>query len=565
MMENVTPRELARLFDSTHQLLKLYHQKQKWSQIFPLLSNLAERYYLLYQACPKGMQAQLSLYVPNHGYTTNLVVNQCVVACILCRSLNYNQAISEQIISCCLANYLCVQSQSNKLAAGQALTAQDKKLWQCRHQLAAKLLKDSGPHTLSIQHLLARLNKYKQALLSAPKIMIYDGATTLVALANIIAMNTTYRESGGHISVHKALADIYLRTPNEFAQNAIKALIAHIGPYIPASEVKYAEQVLIYLATDEHGRHILVDASRPEKIRWHRFKASLTIFDKQRHCKDSRLLYTIWFSENINFAEPQPINRQRRQHYLELISTLKVSHEYSYRGLNKLLSPYPELITQLTVASKPYNKEQQRAKDLRHCLSMVGYDNAPAIIQKVLFQRLVATTSHPLFQHISKRLENMVRIIQALFKHTDSIQFEQVTLPLYAYVLYLCEHQATSISRKTVFEQAEEQVISPPLACLFGVSHLNQEPLTEYLNQLIGDNCWTQHLLGSEQHKKQTLDINEKHWVAIKLFTYYVFQPKALFSSWQEQIIFDSLSAAGWQSKADFYAYLKNCEFADNF
>ena len=112
--------------------------------------------------------------------------------------------------------------------------------------------------------------------------MIYDGATTLVALANIIAMNTTYRESGGHISVHKALADIYLRTPNEFAQNAIKALIAHIGPYIPASEVNYAEQVLIYLATDEHGSHILVDASRPEKIRWHRIKANLTILDKQR-------------------------------------------------------------------------------------------------------------------------------------------------------------------------------------------------------------------------------------------------------------------------------------------
>ena len=181
------------------------------------------------------------------------------------------------------------------------------------------------------------------------------------------------------------------------------------------------------------------------------------------------MLYTVWFSENINFAEPQPINQQRRQQYLALISDLKVSKEYSYRGLNKLLSPYPELITQLTVAAKPYNKEQQRAKDLRHCLSMVGYDNAPAIIQKVLFQRLVATTSHPLFQHISKRLENMVRIIQALFKHTDSIQFEQVTLPLYAYVLYLCEHQATCISRKTVFEQAEEQVISPPLPVCLGL------------------------------------------------------------------------------------------------
>ena len=55
-----------------------------------------------------------------------------------------------------------------------------------------------------------------------------------------------------------------------------------------------------------------------------------------------------------------------------------------------------------------------------------------------------------------------------------------------------------------------------------------------------------------------------KNIVAIKLFTYYVFQPKALFSSWQEQIIFDRLSAAGWQSKADFW-HIENCEFADNF
>ncbi|WP_304634022.1 hypothetical protein [Pseudoalteromonas sp.] len=565
MMDTVTPRELARLFDSTHQLLNLYYQKRKWSQIYPLLSNLAERYYLIYQTYPKSLQAQLNLYVAAHGYTTNLVVNQCVIACIMCHSLNYNKAVSEQIISCCLANYLCVQSQSNKLASGQTLTEQDKKLWHCRHQLAVKLLHAAGPNTVSIQHLLARLNKYKQALLSAPKVMIYDGATTLVALANIIAMNTTYRESGGHISVHKALADIYLRTPNEFAQNAIKAFIAHIGPYIPASEVKYAEQTLIYLTTDEQHRHILIDVSQPEKIRWHRFKAPLSIIDKQRVCNDSRLLYTVWFSENINFVLPPPANQRRQQQYLTLISELKIAKEYSYRALDKLLSPYPELIHQLTYAVKPYNKEHQRAKDLRHCLSMLGYDNAPAIIQKVLFQRLVATTSPPLYPHIAKRLENIVRIIQALFKHSPIQQFEQVTLPLYAYVLYLCENQATSLSRKTVFEHAEEHTVSPPLACLFGINTLDLAPLSEYLTQLIGDNPWTQHLLNSEQLKKQQLQQNEKLWIAVKLFSYYVFQPKAMFSSWQENIIAETLTTVGWQSKADFYSYLRTCEFADNF
>ncbi|WOC28525.1 hypothetical protein LY624_18015 [Pseudoalteromonas sp. N1230-9] len=565
MMESVTPRELARLFDSTHQLLKLYHHKNKWPQIYPLLNNLAERYYLIYQACPKGLQAQLSLYVPDYGYTTNLVVNQCVLACVLCRALNYNQAISEQIIATCLANYLCVQSQSNKLACAQALTAQDKKLWQCRHQLAVKLLHASGPMTLSVQHILARLNKYKQALLSAPKTMIYDGATTLVALANIIAMNITYRQTGEHISLHKALADIYLRTPNEFAQKAIKNFIAHTGSYLPASEVNYAEQSLIYLATDDRARHILVDVSRPEKVRWHRVKATLSTFEKQRACSDNRLLYTVWFSDNINFAHPEDIAKSQRQKYLNLISQLKISKEYSFSSLNKLLSPFPELILQLTLAVKPYNKEHQRAKGLRHCLSMVGYDNAPAIIQKVLFQRLVATISHPLELHIVKRLENIAVIIQAFFKHSTIQQFEQVTLPLYAYCVFLCENHATALSRKTLFEQAESNIVSAPLACLFGVSAIDQTSLNEYLTQLLGDNPWTGYLLNSEQKEKQQLSIEEKHWIAIKLFAHYVFQPNAAFSSWQEQIMTQSLNLVGWQSKADFYSYLQTCEFADNF
>ena len=101
--------------------------------------------------------------------------------------------------------------------------------------------------------------------------------------------------------------------------------------------------------------------------------------------------------------------------------------------------------------------------------------------------------------------------------------------------------------------------------CLFGVSAIDQIPLSKYLMQLLGDNPWTGYLLNSEQKEKQQLGSEEKHWIAIKLFAYYVFQPNAVFSSWQEQIMAQSLNLVGWQSKADFYSYLETCEFADNF
>ncbi|WP_404343948.1 hypothetical protein [Pseudoalteromonas mariniglutinosa] len=565
MMNEITPRELARLFDSTNQLLRLYYQKPKWPQIYPLLSNLAERYYLFYQAYPKSMQAQLSLYVPRYEYTTNLVVNQCVLISALCHSQHYDRTITEQMISCCLANYLCVQKQSNKLAAKQALDEQDKKHWQLRHQLAVKLLHSAGTMTSPIQHLLARLNKYKQALLSAPKIMIYDGATTLVALANIIAMNITYRTDEQHISLYKAVADIYLRTPNQFAQNSLKALIAHVGNYLPASNITLNDQVLTYLCSDENQRHILVDLNNPEKVRWHRVKATFNSHTKQRVCNDARLLYTVWFSDNLpSLIEPDS-QQQRQQTYIDLISQLKVQKEYSFSALNKLLAPYPELVEQLRIAVKPYNKEQQIGKDLRHCLSMVGYNNAPAIIQRVIFDTLVAHITHPLASHFIKRLDNLVKITQALVRNTEQLQFEQITLSLYGYVMYLTAHHSTEISRKTLFEHTRNGHYSAPIATIFGVKNIDQYALKAYLNQLLADNPWTVHLLASEQQKKQTLGDNEKLWVAIKLVALYVFQPKTVFSSWQTQLIDETLVRLNWPSKTEFYAHLQSLAFTDHF
>ncbi len=248
-----TPQHLASLFKQTHEMLRLYYNKSQWPSIYPLLSKQAEQFYKLYETHPNALQAQLCLYVSDFGYTTNLVVNQCVVVAALCKSLNYNSQVSQQLIAVCLTNYLCVQTQTNKLAAQQPLNNEEKKQWQARHQLAVKLLQSANLPSNDIARILAPLNKYKQALLSAPKIMIYDGATTLVALANIIAMNITYRAADDHVNLYKAISDIYIRTPNSFAQNALKKLVANIGPYLPGSLVSVAEQQLTYVCSKTHN------------------------------------------------------------------------------------------------------------------------------------------------------------------------------------------------------------------------------------------------------------------------------------------------------------------------
>lgn len=549
-----TPQHLANLFKQTHEMLRLYYNKSQWPSIYPLLSKQAEQFYNLYETHPNALQAQLCLYVSDFGYTTNLVVNQCVIVAALCKSLNYNSQVSQQLIAVCLTNYLCVQTQTNKLAAQQPLNNEEKKQWQARHQLAVKLLQSANLPSTDIARILAPLNKYKQALLSAPKIMIYDGATTLVALANIIAMNITYRAANDHVNLYKAIADIYIRTPNSFAQNALKKLVENIGPYLPGSHVNIAEQSLTYVCSKTHNKHILIDLNDTKRARWHGVAAKLDCNAKQRPTKDKRLLFSIWFNEHIPAVDSDPINEQ--DNILQLIGNLKIQKEYSYRNLEKLLNGHTKTIDSLKEAVKPYNKEHLAAKDLRHCLTMVGIDNAPAIIQRVLFEQLVDIQRHPLKEHIKVRLTAITRLLSLLLSKQTEIQFEQVSLPLYAYINYLLTHSSNKLSRKTLCEKDPKTNISLPISWLFGVNNHNVEELSVFLLQLLDDNPWTQALLDAEQQTKQHLSAKAKLWVALKVITLNVYQPHMPNSSWQKQTLDTILKDLGWESITNFYAQL---------
>ncbi|WP_372859433.1 hypothetical protein [Pseudoalteromonas sp.] len=547
-MEAPLSGKLKKLLESTQLLLNSHNNKSQWHTFYPLLCKLSEQYAALYKQNPAALQAQLNLYKTHYSYATNLVVNQCVLTCALCSSQNYDSNLTELYISASLVEHLCVTKQLNKLSQQQTFSETDTKMWQLRHKLAAKILLTAKQPAHQIAHILAKLGKYKHALLDTPKIMLYDGASVLVSLANILALNVTCNEKQQHINFYKAVADLYIRTPNSFAQTLLKALVAHVGQYVPGSQVVYADQAMVYLATDTQGRHIIVNNANT-KMAWYRIKASLMDDSKAWECNDNRLFLKVWDSEYLNI----PNSKLSAQTSLyQLVKQIKTQKEYSFKALNTLLTPYPDVIKSVCLAVKHYNKELLPAKDLRHSLSMVGYDKAPAIIQGVVFQQLVNSIAHPLHAFLCTRISCLVNILELLVKHNPRVQGERISLSLYAYLYYVLIHYSADVSRKITIDQTPNKSLDTPFSIFFGVNNVDASHLNAELNELLSGDPWASALLNAEQLPKKQLDDAGQLWAALKVVAQRILKPNQPLTAWQQQVLNQQLSRHGWQSEADF-------------
>ena len=315
---------------------------------------------------------------------------------------------------------------------------------------------------------------------------------------------------------------------------------------------------MIYLATDAQQRHVLISTENPNKLTWYRVKATLNDNPKQWHCTDKTISFKVFNSEHV---KPQSeLEVDKAQSLLELISNIKLQHEYSYKGLSLLMAPHPLVIANLCEAVKPYNKEHQPAKDLKHSLSMVGYYNAPAIIQRVVFEQLVNVTPHPLQAYVTNRLNGLVKIMALLVSKNDHDQFEHITLPLYAYAHFLLTQCSTQLSRKTQIDDTPNKTLSAPICSFFGVNSISTEQLTQQLTHLLSDNPWTAALLEAEQTPKKHLTEAHKLWITLKIVAQNVFKPELSLTPWQQQTLNEQLKILKWHNQADFYQQLESLE-----
>jgi hypothetical protein len=543
--------QLKTLFTRTAAFLALYKNKADWHTIYPMLHQLAAQYWRIYSFAPLPLQAQCVLNQPQRSYFNNVTINQCIITLALCKAHNYSDEISINLVSASLLENLCVAEQLNKLDNDQAFTASDKKLWQLRHKLAIQIIKTEHTPPLALASILSKLQKYKQALLSTPKIMLYDRGAILVTLANIIATNISYKKSQNHISFYTAVADIYVRTPNIFAQNALKLLIEHTGPLLPGSQVEYDNEKVIFLSTDNKNRHLLVNNTRSKKLNWVRVSANLIGSSLQWQCDDERIHYTVWDSQHIAHKQSTE-QKEDPSALIALIRQIKINREYDFKTLNHILAGYPQIIENICLSVTFYNKEKQAASSLRHSLSMVGYYNAPAVIQRVVFLELVSCTAHPMRRFFLNRLKGLVTIAALVVSKNKELQFEHLVLPLYGYAHYLLTYNSTKIMRKVAVSDQLNKRYSPPLSAFFGITNTDTTQLNTNLNELLSDNIWMIPLLEAEQNSKKELNMQSKLWVSIKIIAQLVYKPSIEITPWQQQTLTEQLQRQGWKSNEDF-------------
>lgn len=540
---------LQKVIEKTHLLLRLYYNKQQWRHIHPLLAQLSEAYIKLYQANPLSLNAQLHLFIKSHGYTTNLVVNQIVIVLAICKRLKYSNKVTSELISSCLANYLCVTNESNTKAQGLALSTQAKRQWQFRHHLAIKLLDKSSQAHAEVKHILMRLDKYQQALNYPELVNLYDLKSIIVSLADLIAQQITPQNSQKPpLSLKACLAGLYLKSQNLKVRQVLKSIVEELQYPFQGLITKYKGYNAFCISRSGNTTELCVvnNAKQFQRINT---RQNLAFRDKPVTLSDPTLIYAIWFIKNTS-AEI-PVSGDAENKIIETATGLG-KHEYvSYSQLEKAISDNKQLVERLLLAASQYNKQQKKAGDLRHSLTMVGLNNASLMCQRVLLEQGLEDYAHPLMAEVLSRYETTKKVINAYVALQTHYHFEEITSPFTAYIYYLLStYQDIKWAIPSI--NFDEQLVPFSYACIFGVNDVDNRPVCEAIKSNFSFSASHKAFISSERSDKQEQLGLARAMIFIKLTTYSILKPEVPVSAWQKGLIKEQINLLGLPDYASF-------------
>ncbi len=542
--KNVSPASLARLPADIKRLLALFSSKEEWRKSYPLLAKLAEDMQRHYQSAPLVMQAQLSLYRQKYGYTENLAFNTLILACTLSECQGYSKEDGQTMAAAALATLLCVRQESDILALGETLDPEQKKRWQYRYHLALKMLTESGTPQPALSGILAKLDKYRRALVDGGQIMLYDGMTRLVAIATILAHKITLSPARPALSLREAVADLYIRTSDPHAQQLLKRLQGELGDCLAGTRLQLGDKYYLYVGETAEDTRLLAELSS-NNIKMRSSKQIFSVASRQTKVDDERIAFALWFH-----CLPHIKARSQQEALPDLDSLFDAlsGSNQSYGKLVSILAPYPALTKLVQQSAESYNREGQTAANLRHALSMVGSYNAPPFVSRVILQHQLMGIRHPLDSHIKARVHGVLAVCRLVLSKRQDLHFEHPAACLMAYLLFLCTHGSSLISRSVhgFDESTSEQVL--PLALILGSPKPESAALSGFLRQHVGHNRWAEALIQSETQQKNELSGNARYLATIKLLCFLVFLPGFRPSAWQKQLLETTSKELEWKN-----------------
>lgn len=454
-MTSFNATELQQLVNSTHNVLRLYYQKDKWPKLFPLLSQLAEQYDQAYQQNSRAMQSQLLFYIAKQGYTTNLIINQTIICTALVNSLDYDEETRYSLIGCNLVQLICAQKESNILANQGVLTTESKKLWNLRFNLALKLLKAGNVKDPVIDEVLAHLKVSQQKLVKNELSHHDNQYTQIIALSQWIAKQITPTKATKGQSLNAVLHYGYLNFRSSFLRSIILSLISHLPEMLPGTCFRLEDSLLMYVCQLPKGRHLTFKFNKNEISadgKWHPISSLPSQYLSQQTCYDPRLLFALWFKPLAQvvekFIQPETQALMDNSNNLTIIEQLQTNKHWQIEPLLSVLARDPFIVRSLCEFASQHTT--QPINELKHAVLLLGPSRTPLIVHKLaLFNRLTAF-KFPNHSNLMARIQCAVTLIESLASsgYDDLVEYASITF-LEAVIAQLNVHNNRIIGHTT--------------------------------------------------------------------------------------------------------------------
>ena len=434
-MTSFNATELQQLVNSTHNVLRLYYQKDKWPKLFPLLSQLAEQYDQAYQQNPRAMQSQLLFYIAKQGYTTNLIINQTIICTAISNSLGYDPETRYSLIGSNLVQLICAQKESNLLANQEVLTLQSQKLWHQRFNLAIKLLNAGHVKNTLIYEVLANLSATQQKLSKNELSHLDNQYTQIIALSHWLAKKITPTKTTKGQSLNAVLQYAYLHFQSSFLRSVILSLSAHLPDVLPGTCFKWEDSLLMYVCQLPKGRHLTFKFNKNAITadgKWHPITTIPHQCLSQQSCHDPRLLFALWFKPLAQvverFIQPQSHALVDNSNGHNIIEQLQTRAHWQTDTLLSVLAADPFISRSLCEFTT--QQTTQTISELKHAVLLLGPNRIPLVVHKLALLNRLNAIKFPNCDNLQARILSAVLLIEsiALQGYDDFIEYASITL-----------------------------------------------------------------------------------------------------------------------------------------
>lgn len=455
--------ELNTLFNAVRNLHDVYYDKGKWASIYPKIAYLADRLDTFLSKHPHLSLSLTQIYIKQHGYTTNLVINQMVLSFIIANALMLNKKARLQVLEASLILYLSVRNENNLLSQNITLDRQQKKAWASRYVQASRLLTKYTNGMKNVKLLLVQFASNGSGKRASS---FRDELFTIVWLANEISKKITLSKVQKAVSIQQAIKSIYLNKVNSQIRYTLNALCAYLPSSIPGSIANIDNTLCVYVKDIDNGNRVYLSLeAKPECFI---SKQNSPLLFRPQTVESTRQLWAKWQAvQNYLLVHDRSNSNPPTSTARLAVNDIKRAANISLKKVVGYISPHPELVNSITKLATTRTRANAPVTDLQHAIALLGVDNLVPIIELLSYQQKIKQVGFLNAHFLQARIEFLMRTIEMLSRKHNYASFDQINAYICKTLLFNLQSAKANVSP---IKQASEALSSYSPARLFRIT-----------------------------------------------------------------------------------------------